>query len=136
MPASFRSMLRGLQAHPATVGYAKLVQDPTIQQRVIRVASEFSTKALDRKPSFSLKVLEHILNVRLVDLPELPSYSEAVRELQSACTHELQRLAIRYPDYFTVSATGCLEIMTVANMLRRYTTSSNLRSTRLRLLPG
>ncbi len=75
-----------------------------IKQRVIKLAVEFSTKALDRKPSFSLKVLEHILSIRLSEEPDLPIYSEAVRELQSVCSHELQRLAMRYPDYFMVSA--------------------------------
>lgn len=76
-----------------------------IKQRVIKLAVEFSTRALDRKPSFSLKVLEHILSIRLSEEPDLPTYSEAVRELQSVCSHELQRLALRYPDYFIVSAT-------------------------------
>lgn len=74
-----------------------------IKQRVIKLAVEFSTKALDRKPSFSLKVLEHILSIRLAEEPDSPTYSEAVRELQSVCSHELQRLAMRYPDYFVVS---------------------------------
>ena len=75
-----------------------------IKQRVIKLAVEFSTWALDRKPSFSLKVLEHILSIRVSEEPELPIYSEAVRELQSVCSHELQRLALRYPDYFVVSS--------------------------------
>jgi exportin-5 len=82
-----------------------------IKQRVIKLAVEFSTKALDRKPSFSLKVLEHILSIRLAEEPDLPIFSEAVRELQSVCSHELQRLAMRYPDYFVVSATQhCMEV--------------------------
>lgn len=76
-----------------------------IKQRVIKLAVEFSTRALDRKPSFSLKVLEHILSIRLSEQPDKPTYSEALRELQSVCSHELQRLAMRYPDYFVVSAT-------------------------------
>ena len=75
-----------------------------IKQRIIKLAVEFSTRALDRRPSFSLKVLEHILSIRLTEKPDLPIYSEAVRELQSVCSHELQRLAMRYPDYFMVSA--------------------------------
>jgi exportin-5 len=88
-----------------------------IKQRVIKLAVEFSTRALDRKPSFSLKVLEHILMVRPTDMPDLPAYSEAVRELQSVCSHELQRLAMRYPDYFVVSAKPC----SIRNMLKELT---------------
>ena len=91
-----------------------------IKQRIIKLAVEFSTKALDRKPSFSLKVLEHILMVRVSEIPALPAYSEAVRELHSVCSHELQRLAMRYPDYFIVSAlSSCTEGSQSINVLRR-----------------
>lgn len=82
---------------------ANTSQDPMIKQRVIKLAVEFSTRALDRKPSFALKVLEHILMVRPAEMPNFPAYTEAVKELQSICSHELQRLAMRYPDYFAVS---------------------------------
>lgn len=62
----------------------------------------FSTSALDKKADFMLKVLKHILMTRPVERPSCPAYSEAVRELQSDCTHELQRLAIKMPDFLMV----------------------------------
>lgn len=39
---------------------------------------------------------------RLVDQPEYPAYSEAVKELHGLASHELRRLAMRYSDYFSV----------------------------------
>lgn len=77
-------------------------QDPVIKQRVIRLAVDFSAKALQNKPSYALKVLEHILMTQAIDSPEYPLYSEAVRELYSLSTYEVRRLAIRYSDYFSV----------------------------------
>lgn len=65
---------------------------------------DISSKALDKTPSFALKVLEHILMTHLEDQPQYPAYSEAVRELHSLASHELRRLSMRYADYFFVSA--------------------------------
>ncbi|KAI1959374.1 karyopherin [Ophidiomyces ophidiicola] len=75
--------------------------DPVIVQRVIRLSVDFSSKALRNKPSYALKVLEHILMTDTADNPELPLYSEAVRELYSLATYEVRRLASRYADYFS-----------------------------------
>ncbi|EAS28945.3 exportin-5 [Coccidioides immitis RS] len=75
--------------------------DPVIKQRVIRLSVDFSAKALRNKPSYALKVLEHILTTHAVDNPEFPLYSEAVRELYSLSTYEVRRLATRYADYFS-----------------------------------
>lgn len=63
---------------------------------------DISSRALDKTPSFALKALEHILMTRLVDQPEYPAYSEAVKELHGLASHELRRLAMRYSDYFSV----------------------------------
>lgn len=79
----------------------KTFEDPLIKQRVIKLVVEFSTKALEQQPSFSLKVLEHILVSQPAERPEYPAYSEAVKELQSISTHELRRLSMRYADYFS-----------------------------------
>lgn len=74
-----------------------------MKQRVIKLVVDISSRALDKTPSFALKVLEHILMTRLPDQPEYPSYSEAVKELHGLASHELRRLAMRYSDYFAVS---------------------------------
>ena len=71
-------------------------------QRVIRLSVDFSAKALENKPSFALKVLEHILMTDAVDRPEFPAYSESVKELHTLATQEVRRLATRYADYFSV----------------------------------
>lgn len=69
---------------------------------MIKLSVEISTKALAGKPSFALKVLEHILTTDAVDRPEFLPYSEAVKELYSLATYEIRRLAYRYADYFSV----------------------------------
>jgi exportin-5 len=74
-----------------------------VKQRVIKLLVDMSSRALDKNPSFALKVLEHILVTRLPDQPEYPVYSEAVKELHGLSSYELRRLAMRYADYFAVS---------------------------------
>ena len=49
-----------------------------------------------------LKVLKHILMTRPIDNPMYLAYSEAVKELQSDCSYELRRLAMKMPDYLMV----------------------------------
>ncbi|WEW59920.1 karyopherin [Emydomyces testavorans] len=90
--------------------------DPVIKQRVIRLSVDFSAKALRNKPSYALKVLEHILMTHAVDKPEFPLYSEAVRELYSLSTYEVRRLATRYADYFSVcSPLASLRVIQLTN---------------------
>ncbi|KAF7170009.1 hypothetical protein CNMCM6106_004870 [Aspergillus hiratsukae] len=76
-------------------------EDPILKQRIIKLIVDISSRALDKNPSFSLKVLEHILMTRLPDLVQYPAYSEAVKELHGLASHELRRLAMRYADYFS-----------------------------------
>ncbi|KAJ9237889.1 hypothetical protein DTO169E5_5060 [Paecilomyces variotii] len=76
-------------------------EDPVIKQRIIKLVVDISSRALDKTPSFALKVLEHILMTHLPDRPEYPAYSESVRELHGLASHELRRLAMRYADYFS-----------------------------------
>ncbi|CDM31976.1 hypothetical protein DTO013E5_9644 [Penicillium roqueforti] len=75
-------------------------EDPVLKQRVIKLAVDISSRALDNHPGFALKVLEHILMSRLPDHSEYPLYSEAVKELHGLASSELRRLAMRYADYF------------------------------------
>lgn len=98
--------LRGMSINAATgltKRFLRTMQDPIIKQRVIKLVVDISSKALDKTPSFALKVLEHILMTHLEDRPEYPAYSESVKELHNLASHELRRLAMRYADYFSVS---------------------------------
>jgi exportin-5 len=79
-----------------------LAEDPILKQRIIKLVVDISSRALDKTPSFALKVLEHILMTHVDDHPEYPAFSDAVRELQSLSSHELRRLSMRYADYFFV----------------------------------
>ena len=77
-------------------------QDPLIKERVIQLACEFATGPLKRKSQFAFKVFEHILETSCYDEPNYNAYSDAVKELQGFCFHQLQRLAIRFPDQLIV----------------------------------
>lgn len=78
----------------------KNFEDPMIKQRIIKLAADFSSRLLEKKQSFALSVLEHILTSQPADRPEYPVYSEAVKELHQVAAHEIRRLAMRCPDYF------------------------------------
>lgn len=75
-------------------------EDPEINRKIIQLMVTFATKALSSRPSFALQLLEYILNLPLRDEPSAPPYSEAVKGLEQACTAEIQRLAIAFPDHF------------------------------------
>ncbi|GME51099.1 ARM repeat-containing protein [Neofusicoccum parvum] len=75
-------------------------EDPEINRKIIQLMVTFATKALSSRPSFALQLLEYILNLPLRDDPSAPAYSEAVKGLEQACTAEIQRLAIAFPDHF------------------------------------
>ncbi|KAG9242792.1 armadillo-type protein [Calycina marina] len=72
--------------------------DPIIRKRILQLAVAFSTQALDKNTDFMLKVLQHLLMIRYVEVPEHPAYSEAVKELLAEGVYELQRLASKMPD--------------------------------------
>lgn len=74
------------------------VEDPLIRKRILHLAVAFSISVLHQKLGFMLKVLERIIMTRPAERPEYPAYTDAVKELQSDCIHELQRLALKVPD--------------------------------------
>ncbi|KAI5919723.1 armadillo-type protein [Camillea tinctor] len=74
-------------------------EDPLIRKRVLQLLVAFSTSALDKNPSFMLKVLEHILVTWPATQPEHRMYTDAIKELQSESMVELQRLAAKMPDH-------------------------------------
>ncbi|KAL8735589.1 MAG: hypothetical protein Q9166_000758 [cf. Caloplaca sp. 2 TL-2023] len=74
-------------------------EDPVVKERVIQLAVGFATGPLKKDARFAFKIFEYILDTRHLDNPSFPAYSEAVKDLQSLCIHELQRLAMKFPDY-------------------------------------
>ncbi|KAI9676883.1 MAG: hypothetical protein M1817_006722 [Caeruleum heppii] len=84
------------------------IEDPLIRKRILALAVAISTTALHGKADFMLNVLKHILITRPVDVPAYPEYSEAVKDLQQDCTHELHRLAMKMPDHL-INVYGDLE---------------------------
>lgn len=74
-------------------------EDPLVKQRVMQLAVGFATGPLKRDTKFASSIFEYILNVRFLDDPSFPAYSEAVKDLQGFCIHELQRLAMKFADY-------------------------------------
>ncbi|KAI2622669.1 ARM repeat-containing protein [Hypomontagnella submonticulosa] len=74
-------------------------EDPLIQKRILQLLVAFSVMALDRNPSFMLKVLEHILVTWPATHPDHRVYTDAIKELQAESMVELQRLAAKMPDH-------------------------------------
>ncbi|KAI4127619.1 MAG: hypothetical protein LQ338_003114 [Usnochroma carphineum] len=74
-------------------------EDPLVKERVIQLAVGFATGPLKKDTRFALSVFDYILGVRFHDNPSFPAYSEAVKDLQSLCIHELQRLAMKFADF-------------------------------------
>ena len=74
-------------------------EDPLVKERVIQLAVGFTTGPLRKDTKFASSVFEYILNVQFLDNPSFSAYSEAVKDLQGFCIHELQRLAMKFADH-------------------------------------
>lgn len=74
-------------------------EDPLIRKRILQVSVALSTSVLDKKPSFMLKVLEHILMNWPNLVPEHRAFNDAIKDFQSESMFELQRLATKVPDH-------------------------------------
>lgn len=82
-----------------------IVKDPMIKQRVIQLAVGFAIGPLKRNAQFALKIFDYILDTRCSAHPACLAYTDAVKDLQAVSLHQLQRLAMRFPDYLVVSKT-------------------------------
>lgn len=74
-------------------------EDPLVEERVVQLAVGFATGPLKKDTEFASSIFEYILNIQFLDNPSFPAYSEAVKDLQGFCIHELQRLAMKFADY-------------------------------------
>ena len=75
-------------------------EDPIIIERVIQLAVVFATGPLKLSAQFSFKVFDYTLNARCREDPMVQAYDEAIRDLEGLRIHQLQRLAMRFPDDF------------------------------------
>ena len=84
-------------------------------QRIVQLAVVFATGPLKGNAQFAFKVFDYSLNARRPDNNNSATYSEAIKELESLRLHQLQRLAMRFPDYFIVgiSWSQCLTMETL-----------------------
>ena len=76
-----------------------IFEDPSIKQRVIQLACGFATGPLKRNARFAFKVFDYILDLRCPIFPGCEAYNDAVKDLQALSLHQLQRLAMRFPDH-------------------------------------
>ncbi|KAF3931867.1 Exportin-5 [Dactylella cylindrospora] len=72
--------------------------DPLIKKKVVQLVVALSTTALENHPKMMLQALEYVLLMRLPENTPNGAYNEAVKDLQSTCISELQRLAVKMPD--------------------------------------
>ena len=84
----------------ASTGPTNAAQDPGIKQRITKTVVEISNRALSKKETFALKVLEYLLGSQLPDQPQYSAYSDAVKDLHAFAAGELRRLASKHADYF------------------------------------
>lgn len=75
-------------------------EDPSIRQRVIQLAVGFAIGPLKRNARFAFKIFDYILDIRIAEQPGCVAYNDAVKDLQAFSLHQLQRLAMRFADYF------------------------------------
>lgn len=81
---------------------AHILQDPSIKQRVIQLAVGFASGPLKREPRFAFKVFDYMLDIRCPEYPGCRAYTDAVRDLQQFSLHQLQRIAMRFPNDLAV----------------------------------
>lgn len=73
---------------------------------------------MKRNAQFAFRVFEYTLDTRCPDDPACATYSDAVKDLHGFCLHQLQRLAMRFPDYLIVSNWGCSQIISCTYLSR------------------
>lgn len=96
---------------------AEIFQDPAIKERVISFATGFASNPLKGNAPFAFRVIEYTLDAQVPDDKSCMAYSDAVKEFRSFCIHQLQRLAMRFPDFYIVSIVSVQERILVLSLL-------------------
>ena len=73
-------------------------EDPLIKERVFEISVGFSVGPLRRNTQFAIRVFDKMLEATCPSYPEYAAYTEAVKDLFTFCAHQMQRLAIKFPD--------------------------------------
>lgn len=73
-----------------------------MRQKVLQAGASAASLTLSNRSAFVLKVLENLLDPRYQDRNGDLVYNEACRDLQTACTLDLQRMAWKMPDKLMV----------------------------------
>ena len=76
-----------------------IFEDPQIIERVTQLIVGFATGPLKRDSKFAVRIFDKILETRCASFPECVAYTEAVKDLQLFCVHQMQRLAMRFADH-------------------------------------
>ena len=76
-----------------------IFEDPLIKERVVQLAVGFAIGPLKRDSKFAVRVFDKILETRCASFPECQAYTDAVKDLQLFCVHQMQRLAMRFADH-------------------------------------
>ena len=75
---------------------------------MVTLVAEFAAGPLKRNPSFVIRAFFYTLSIKqdlvtVGERPDAPVLNDAIGELQRACSHQLQRLAMRSADQLIVS---------------------------------
>ena len=73
-------------------------EDPIIKERVLNLAVGFAVGPLRRNHQFAIRLFDKILETDCPPYPDSTAYTDAVRDLHAFCTHQMQRLAVKFPD--------------------------------------
>lgn len=73
-------------------------EDPFIKERVLNLSVGFAVGPLRRNPQFAVRLFDKILDTRCPSYPDSSAYTDAVKDLLGFCTHQMQRLAIKFAD--------------------------------------
>lgn len=65
----------------------------------------FAVGPLKRNAQFAFKVFDYILDTKCPSHSACVAYTDAVSDLQAFSLHQLQKLAMRFPDYLVVGET-------------------------------
>ena len=73
--------------------------DPLAHERAIHLVLAFGAGPLKGEPAFAIATFYYIIRTHYHTKPECIAFNDAVEELRGFCQHQVQRLAMRFPDF-------------------------------------
>ena len=74
-------------------------KDPLAHERAIQLLLAFGAGPLKKDSSFAIATFYYIIRTQYQIKPGCVALNSAVEELDSFCQHQIQRLAMRFPDF-------------------------------------